>query len=78
MVGWPSGLGGGLQNLLRRFDSYSDLKHGGCSLMVGRKFVALHVRVRFSPITHNGSIAQMVERYSDTIDASGSNPLTST
>ncbi len=28
MVGWPSGLGGGLQNLPHRFDSYTDLKIG--------------------------------------------------
>ena len=26
-------------------------QHGGRSLMVGRKFVALYVRVRFSPVT---------------------------
>lgn len=35
MVGWPSGLGGGLQNLLHQFESDSDLKKCVCS-SIGR------------------------------------------
>jgi hypothetical protein len=39
MVGWPSGLGGGLQNLLHQFESDPDLNIRGCS-SIGRMSVS--------------------------------------
>ena len=33
-------------------------RYGGRSLMVGRKFVALYVRVRFSPVTPKGKMGE--------------------
>lgn len=50
MVGWPSGLGGGLQNLLHQFESDSDLnKIHGCGATVAYGSPKPLMGVRISP-----------------------------
>ena len=49
MVGWPSGLGGGLQNLLHQFESDSDLIIRGCGAMVAYGSPKPLMGVRISP-----------------------------
>jgi hypothetical protein len=64
MVGWPSGLGGGLQNLLHQFESDSDLNIRGCGEMVSCGSPKALLWVRILPPVHKvlsfNGLGQMV------------------